>query len=222
MRIIDSNKDFYDYYQNIYRDDSLTFDRRDSYDLSKEEFAGNFYYDSCHTSYRYYNKWYSKHHDVLLQICNTFWLFDLEVIKTNEIGRCVDYTLNLSGTWKDYNKPRELMRLSNITFWYYKVDTLEKKINAIKTNDYRVQKVFDKFHVYKSNGVTDVREERHTPILKNIGIAGCVDPMDIYLALEEYFSLEKTATERTESAGLTNDEKVSNHGFDLKKSFRGK
>lgn len=27
MRIIDKNTDFYDFYQNIYRDDSVTFDR---------------------------------------------------------------------------------------------------------------------------------------------------------------------------------------------------
>ena len=42
MRIIDSNKDYYDFWQNIWRDDTVTFDRRDSYDLSKEEFAGAF------------------------------------------------------------------------------------------------------------------------------------------------------------------------------------
>ena len=36
MRIIDKNTDFYDFYQDVYRDDTFTFDRRDSYILSKE------------------------------------------------------------------------------------------------------------------------------------------------------------------------------------------
>ena len=30
---------YYDYLQNIWRDDTVTFDRRDSYNLSKEEFG---------------------------------------------------------------------------------------------------------------------------------------------------------------------------------------
>ena len=34
------------------------------------------------------------------------------------------------------------------------------------------------------------------------------------------FSLERTASERRESIGLTNDEKITNHGFDVKVSFR--
>ena len=40
MRIIDKNTDFYDYYQNIYPDDSLIFDRTDSFLLSKEDLCG--------------------------------------------------------------------------------------------------------------------------------------------------------------------------------------
>jgi hypothetical protein len=46
--------------------------------------------------------------------------------------------------------------------------------------------------------------------------------LDIYNAFEEYFSLERTSTERTESVGLTDKEKITNHGFDTKISFRGK
>ena len=36
MRIIDKNTDFYDYLQNVYRDDSVTYDRTDSFILTKE------------------------------------------------------------------------------------------------------------------------------------------------------------------------------------------
>lgn len=117
MRIIDSNKDFYDFYQNIYRDSSLTFDRRDSYNLSREEFADHFYYDE-HNKY-----WYrgdtSKVQYVLLQVCNTFWLFELTIVRTNSYGKCKEYSLHLLETWKDYNAKIELIRLSHIRFPYY-------------------------------------------------------------------------------------------------------
>ena len=91
-------------------------------------------------------------------------------------------------------------------------------VEAIKTKNYVTKTVFNKFITYKGND----RVERHIPILKNTGIASLVDPMEIYLSLEEYFSMEKTANERTDAIGLTNDDKITNHGFDLKTSFRGK
>ena len=37
MKIIDKNKDFYDYLQDVYKDDRYTFDRRDSYVVSRHE-----------------------------------------------------------------------------------------------------------------------------------------------------------------------------------------
>lgn len=221
MKIIDSNKDYYDFYQNIYRDDTLTFDRRDSYNLSKEEFAHYFYYDNFPN---HFGERYNKSKDILLQICNTFWLFELVVIKTDNFGKCIDYNLNLQSSWKDYNYKSELIKLSHIHFvehWNLKYD-LEKKLQAIKIKDYKEVKVFNKFILCKSNGIKDDREERHIPILQNIGIASLVEPLDIYLAIEEYLGKQKTADERTESVGLSNNEKVTNHGFDLKSSFRGK
>lgn len=42
MRIIDKNSDFYDYFQNIYYDNSLTFDRRSSFILTKEMISFHF------------------------------------------------------------------------------------------------------------------------------------------------------------------------------------
>ena len=68
----------------------------------------------------------------------------------------------------------------------------------------------------------DGYSEKHISLLKSCGLASCIEPLDIYLAFEEYFSTEKTAAERTESAGLTDKERIENHGFDLKESFRGK
>lgn len=221
MRIIDSSKDFYDYLQGVYRDDTIVFDRRDSYDLSREEFMRQFL---CEERPRfYYGERYEKEKDVLLQVCNTFWLFCLTVTDTDSYGFCKDYSIKLVETWKDYSVKRELMLLRHVYFfdWRKKLD-MKEKVERIRTGDFKTLHTFNKFFIIKSHGVRDDREERHIPILKSTGIAGLVDPLYIYLALEEYFSFEKTASERTESIGLTDNEKVSNHGFDLKNSFRGK
>ena len=64
--------------------------------------------------------------------------------------------------------------------------------------------------------------EKHIPLLKSCGLASRINPLDIYLAFEEYFSQEKTASERSESVGLTDKERIENHGYDVKTSFRGK
>ena len=66
------------------------------------------------------------------------------------------------------------------------------------------------------------RDVSEVPILKNIGIAAEVPAEKIFIAFEEYFMMQKSNMERTESVGLTDVEKVTNHGFDAKTSFRGK
>lgn len=221
MRIIDANKDFYDFYQNIYRDNHLTFDRRDSYNLSRKEFMDGFKYDFRVFKYKYIKESY-KNRYILLQVCNSFWLFKLIITKYDECGYCLDYDLKLIDKWKDYSYKAELIKLSAIKFKYYIKDDDNKRIEAVKHKDYETTYVWNRFTIYKSNGSSWGEEERHIPILQNIGIASFIDPLDIYLALEEYFARQITDSERTESRDLTNNEKIENHGFDLKDSFRGK
>lgn len=235
MRIIDNNKDFYDYCQNIYPDDAFTFDRRNSYNLSKEEFAGNFTVDL---------RWLNRKHIlrsvwdynkiIVLQVCNTFWMFRLTITKTDSYGRCEDYNIILLNRWQDYDVKREKLKLYQPMFYYTTVGfqdnledpkTIKNMKQAIHTNDLKDVKIFNKFNVAKSTtiakGCWDY-QIKTIPILKNIGIAALVDPQDIYFALEEYFSMEKTDSERTEAIGTTNNDKILMHGFDLKTSFRGK
>ena len=45
MRIIDKNTDFYDFYQNLYPDKTFTFDRRDSYLLTKDIMCDHLFVD---------------------------------------------------------------------------------------------------------------------------------------------------------------------------------
>jgi hypothetical protein len=104
---------------------------------------------------------------------------------------------------------------------YFENYRVEKQIEstlipAIDNNDYEIRRLICQQVTANKEGSWDF------PILKDAGFSSCVDALDIFLAIEEYFSLEKQDAERTESVRLTNNEKIENHGFDTKISFRGK
>ena len=234
MRIIDKNTDFYDYCQNMYRDNSLTFDRTDSFILSKDDLCGYLHVDkyTMEGDFEY----------LLLQVCNTLWLFLVTIVKINEDRMVEDYTVELLSSWRNYNKPHCLIQLDVISFgwdirhklftcfipWYQRLGENEKQkvrekksilLDAVNTNNYQVENKIDRQRV---NIGGNEWVEKHIPLLHSCGLASWIDPLDIYLAFEEYFSQEKTASERSESVGLTDKERIENHGFDVKISFRGK
>lgn len=217
MRILDKNTDFYDYLQGIYRDSSITFDRTDSYVLTKEIVCDRF---------RYRKDWWNGNgFYFLLQVCNTFWLFSFNITKKDLYGSPKDYETAFAATWKDYNKNRVLIKLDYIYInrdlyrVFKKNSSVDILIQAINSNNYVTEASFENYCVC----IGDRKwEDRHIPILKASGFAKYIDPLEIYLSFEEYFSLEKTASERTESVGITDKERIENHGFDIKKSFRGK
>ncbi len=229
LRIIDKNNDFYDYLQNVYRDNSIVFDRTDSYVLTKELICERLF--GCELN---------SQHFVLLQVCNTFWLFLLEITEESPLwNRPVNYKVELIATWKNYNKERVLIKfeilktfrwnilkfISNNSWRDFQYDRkkiaerVDVLIQAIDTGDYRIACSFDKHTVTYGNGE---KVEKHTPLLKASGFSSCIDPLDIFLAFEEYFSAEKSAIEKTESKGITDKERIENHGFDTKTSFRGR
>lgn len=235
MRILDKNTDFYDYLQNIYRDTPVTFDRTDSFVLTKELV--------CY--YLQWGRWYRKRREpirwMLLQVCNTFWLFVLEITEFSGYDDPKSYKVNLVAKWKNYNKTRCLINLSTIefkwstTYWISDIHILlnlldslkgdripndvSRLISAVDMNEYETFYTFDKYTIRHDDGN---HAEKHIPLLKASGLSNFIDPLDIFLAFEEYFSLEKQSKERSESLGLTDVEKVENHGFDKKTSFRGK
>ena len=228
MRIIDKNTDFYDYFQGIYVDRSITFDRTDSFLVTRELMC----------DYLYDTRSRSRYEFLLLQVCNTFWLFLAEITKRTSYGKPQDYNIILLETWKDYTSNRQLIKFDVIAYrwmrciWSYnkqsgcyeydKDKILQNSgvlARSVVEHNYFVQESINKF-VVRSGDRTE--KECHIPILKACGVSGYIDPLEMYLSIEEYFSLEKTASERTESIGITNKEKIENHGFDVKKSFRGK
>lgn len=227
MKIIDNKKDFYDYYQNIYRDDSLVFDRRKSFIFKKQTFARLFENDNYKSKHK---NVFGDDHDIkyfLMQICNTFWFFTVHITKYNNLGYGDDYDLKLVCTWKDYSKPRKLISLGIIE--YYRLSFIfSKNKKPIEEEVERIKEIVrtDDYHHYRDiteYGGLCTWHYDGIPILQDIGIAGCVDHLDVYLSFEEYFALEKASIEdRRDSIGLTNTDKIENHGFDKKISFRGK
>ena len=232
MRIIDKNTDFYDYLQNIYRDNTVTFDRTDSFLVTKELMCDKLQYGRRYRNRLDPIRW------ILLQVCNTFWLFVLEVTEfSTSWDTPKSYRIHLVSQWKNYNKPKCLINFDIIEFnwnvfhWTsfdkWAADEMDERIKmekrrvvrATDSNEYDVCYRFDRHTIRHADGN---HVEKHIPLLKACGIGNCIDPLDIFLAFEEYFSLDKQSQERTESVGLTDVEKIENHGFDKKTSFRGK
>lgn len=235
MRIIDKRTDFYDYLQNVYYDNSITFDRTDSFLLTKEIICDHLYMATTHWNDR------NPYRFVLLQVCNTFWLFLFKITsRRNEVFKSnfpTNYEADLLVSWQNYDKPRFLIKLDIIDFnysvarqirgksslWEYDKNSIMKRkqdlMDAVDNNDFQIIRSINKHTIIHGD---NVQTEKHIPLLMASGMSQHISPLNIYLSFEEYFSLEKQSQERTESTGLTDSEKIGNHGFDTKKSFRGK
>ena len=227
MRIIDKQTDYYDYLQD--NGDDLVFDRRGSRSLSREEIM--------ETITIMLNSYVHVPHVFLVLQCGaTYWLFSVvgTVGKADyrEIyrERVEDYDIELLSTWKDYGHPLELLNLKAIDFnesWKY--DFYDKKWRRRKLERILVKEklrelsstlrdavISRDYKVYREYGTKGFL------LLKSSGIPNVVGPEEIYNAIDEYFSLKKTAAESTVAEGTTNNDKIKNHGFDVKTSFRGK
>lgn len=223
MRIIDKNKDFYDYLQGIYPDRLLVFDRTGSFVLTKQALCG------CIPEYARRPGCF-----VLLQVCNTFWLYYACRVQKNDVLvlEQPEYNFELVASWK--NSAGDIFPNSWI-FWRYEdnnkmaaalasVDFAEKKdllMAAVDTDNYRVLESVNRYDT-RTGWCGNLRTKYRIPILGSSGLVGGIAPLEMYLSIEEYLSFEKTASERTESVGLTDRERIENHGFDVKHSFRGK
>lgn len=229
MRIIDSKYDYYDYLQNY--TDPIVFDRRGSRVLTKE--------DVCHALSLYNDR--TDKYLLLLHCGATYWLI-LATITEKEKGRWAtheipkNYDLKVLSKWSDYSKKRELISLYVITvpMWkiyndVYSYEVIEevaiKHIDEIKetirVDDYGWNRICSAYYRKWDYATRKHIEEYQPPLLKACGISNVIDPLEIFVAIEEHFSLLKTEAERTEPLGATNDDKIIMHGFDTKTSFRG-
>ncbi len=217
MRIIDKMHDFYDYMQDS--TDTLVFDRRGSFLLTKE----------CVCSYLRFMRYHggeSKFRFVLMQCGATFWLMLFTVTKDDHYkDTVIDYDIEVLKMWKNYNKPNKLLNISIVAFRndykFYDHKTRDFDEIIIKNNVNDLREAIDR-NDYEDIYEISYSRNHEVPLLKASGIGSVVDPQEIFCAIEEYFSIEKTKSETTEAKGATNDDKIIMHGFDTKTSFRGK
>lgn len=223
MKIIDKNRDYYDYLQNVELDDTFTFDRRGSHELTTEDIIRPF---QKWTVCSFFQKDYLNTGYYLIQAGSTFWLIFVQFKDFNDNGIPQNCEILSSETWKDYDKPRKVLSVTGIQvdmFSYFRrkhKESMSEYLSdvkaRVKSNDYKELCSFTKGALIKDNASYVCPY----PILKNTFIPSVIPAADLYHAIEEHFSMEKTAQERIESEGITDTEKVINHGFDKKSSFR--
>ena len=204
MRIIDKNKDFYDYFQDY--DSDIVFDRRGSRILSNEELNIWSLYN------RYKSEFTEKY--FLLQIGYTNWLI---LAKPTNIDKDTygyftveDFSLELVEMWKDYDK------------------SVDFKFGEIKTH-YTLEYLTSKKFNHKTALIDDIKlgnfeyknnfTEKSPIILNKTKLPSILNAQDVYLAIEEWLSHKKDDIVHD---SMTDKEKIISHGFDTKESFRGK
>jgi len=232
MRIIDTQHDFYDYLQDS--TDTLVFDRRNSFLITKEYLCSSITSidTNRYTRRSHYFYLVTTYKFLLLQCGATYWLILMNIIDY-ESNRIKNYELELLSTWKNYNKPRTTIKLSEIEFYthYFNHNTemhseilnhIKDLQDAIDNNDIRREHILSVYKQSRDHKQGFIYETKDMPLLNACGIKDIVDPVDIFTAIEEHFSLEKTEAERIEPIGATNNDKIVIHGFDTKVSFRGK
>lgn len=226
MRIIDRQNDFYDYLQDP--TDTLVFDRRKSFLLDKKRIC-----EAMHKCNRFRN---CSHYLITIQCGAVFWLF-LATITEFDKGIVVwrepkNYELKLLFSWKNYDVKSRPIRVAvhecDLRRWNKKTSEYVISYDDIRNDTKLYNSIHDggedcstlKSFPCAKNGWREVVYD--FPILRGIGVSNFIDPVEIFCAIEEHFSRAKTASERTEPIGITNDDKIIMHGFDTKTSFRGK
>lgn len=236
MRIIDKNHDFYDYLQDP-TDNRIIFDRRNSFLLEKKHVCKAMHvidtnkYCGCNMYWEMY-----------IQCGAMIWAFLLtateyggEYIYPN-IQAPTDYDVEFLTSWKNYDIPSKIVDVHVDTSNYADRNWRTRKIELVKDNisperirrsfEYRINDKYSR-GIGESASTLTVTKYNETktydiPLLRGCGVANLINPVDVFCAIEEHFSRQITAAERTEPLGATNNDKIIMHGFDTKTSFRGK
>lgn len=204
MQILDKNKDFYDFYQNIYIDKTYTFDRRKSVYFHKEDWNEIFYNNE--RNYIYY----------VLQVGYSRYLYKITYlgVSTGWIIRLDNYKVELVKYWKNYDNLVDFEfgieeELESYGYKNYHPSYEKQSIDSLYNTELK------KAYLYASR-----LKGMSYPILCESGIASCTDSHQLYMDIEEWLSAQKERELRTESKDITDKQKIVNHGFDTRESFR--
>lgn len=204
MRIIDRNTDYYDFYQREYPDDYLVFDRRGSTIVNNKTINWMVQYADNRRAY-VDQKDESRIVYLLLESGYDKWVFPVMYKYSHEFG--IEITEIGVKQWKAYSSNPSRMILSIIQIPWLDIVKIASKRN------HDILQLVKEGHFTRLNMIEN-------PILGAGRLGGRADPFVLYNSIEDYLSFMKTSSERTESVGLTDKEKIVNHGFDQKRSFR--
>lgn len=207
MQILDKNKDFYDFYQNIYIDKTYTFDRRKSVYFHKEDWNEIFYNNE--RNYIYY----------VLQVGYSRYLYKITYLDVSKATVLVpshldNYKVELVKYWKNYDNLVDFEfgiaeELESYGYKNYHPSYEKQSIDSLYNTELK------KPYLYASR-----LKDKAYPILCESGIASCTDSHQLYMDIEEWLSAQKERELRTESKDITDKQKIVNHGFDTRESFR--
>lgn len=204
MQILDKNKDFYDFYQNIYIDKTYIFDRRKSVYFHKEDWNDIFF--NSERNYIYY----------VLQVGYSRYLYKITYlgVSTGWIIHLDNYKVELVKYWKNYDNLADFEfgiaeELESYGYKNYHPSYEKQSIDSLYNTELK------KAYLYFSR-----LKGRSYPILYESGIASCTDSHQLYMDIEEWLSAQKERELRTESKDITDKQKIVNHGFDARESFR--
>ena len=204
MYIIDRNKDFYDFYSQVYGEDrKVVFDRRGSKRINDEDLA-ILSYDGCRFSRRDWGFF-------LLEVGNTQYLFKVFDVKTknsNGFEYFVSCSFELAKTFKEnkhlFESPISISRV-NIHGRYKK--------NGFKK--FVLTPVIQPLDEIKRNSFNE--NTINLPILSGTSLTKLLDPFEIWKELSTYVS--SLDNDKDISTDMTDVDRAGTHGFD-KFSFR--
>lgn len=210
MRIIDKYKDYYDFFGHKSEDKTLVYDRRGSTPLNKETVLFHIYR-------------YSRDNSVTFGLQAGFKLFILEALhlqadydpKTRKL-QYVAGDLQLVDSIDNFNWAGQPLQFVDLKLPYTRFNNRWYTYRSAWDRSYQNQLKTVPVMRKKDNGQPD-EPLAEKPLLCDTAIPALIPPFEIYKNLEMYISSLKT--EKTVDIA-TNDEKIINHGFDMKSSFR--
>ena len=207
MKIIDRRKDFYDFYSGIYNDTTVVFDRRDAKILTDDYLIVLMSEYITHSNTEQPIGSY-----FIFKIGYSVWIIKsipIQWYKDSPFWRIDKFKLEIIAQYKDYNKSE----------WFW--GKIEKSFSL----DY----LLSKRKIISDTQIIDIVQQKqyklNCPIKDNkfiifnkSSLPTVLEPLQIYLAFEEYFSSQNNDKIISEP---TDQQKIINKGFDTKYSFRG-
>ena len=215
MRIFCKEKDYYDYLQD-YSDD-IIFDRRKFVKLTSKEILKEIPIQEYHHKVNVFQVF-------ALRAGYYLFFFKSKIVLHNDpehysyyIECDFDYEIEYLGQRIDYEyKGSEIL-----TFEWYDISAgHDKKWNrmyydVMEVNLSNIEKGNWNFERYGK----ERRREPKVPLLRNTFITKYIPAELIYRGIDDYIRASKNDVDQ-ESEGLTDVDKVINHGFDKRTSFR--